>query len=98
MNKDEAGDDRVLANGEAAKVEFGKLLRMAAGTTTADYVFAEEVGRELIHDRGRAALVSAAGRTMSEYVALPPNSKARSDILLRGAEVLGIETRWEGWA
>lgn len=97
MNKDEAGDDRVLANGELAKVAYGRLLREAAGVSVGDWVMSEEERREAVHDQGRAALVRAAGLAMAEYAAMPPGSAARSGVLLRGAEALGIETLWEGW-
>jgi hypothetical protein len=97
VNKDEDGDERRLAGGELAKVAYGQLLRQAAGTSTADYVFAERDVRQVIHDAGRATLVHAAGWDMSAYAALPPVSKARSDVLLKGAAALGIETEWTGW-
>jgi hypothetical protein len=97
MNEDEAGDERVLDGGQLAKAAYARLLREAAGVSVADWVMSEQQRREVIHDQGRAALVHAAGWDVAAYSDLPKVSKARSDVLLRGAEVLDIATDWKGW-
>lgn len=79
------------------RVEYGVLLREASGKTAGDWIFSEEPGRRQIHQNGLMRLIWAAGLSLAQYHALRECSKDRSDVLLRGAEKLGIATVWHGW-
>jgi hypothetical protein len=79
------------------RLNLARLMREAAGVSAADWVFSDGEVRGEIHDRGTRVLVQAAGWDFAEWEGLAENSKARSDILLSGAEKLGIETDWRGW-
>ena len=79
------------------KVLLARMMREAAGVSAADWIFSDGEVRGEIHDRGARALVHAAGWDLAEWEALAEHSKARSDILLSGAEKLGIDTEWKGW-
>jgi hypothetical protein len=80
------------------RIACARLLRVAAGVSAADWVFSSLCEREKIHLSGLVKLVQAAGARLFGYVDLPRCSKARSDVLLKGAAALGIETDWGGWA
>lgn len=86
-----------MADAAVERVRLARLMREAAGVSAADWVFSDEEVRGEIHERGTRVLVQAAGCDFTEWEALPENSKARSDILLSGAEKLFIATEWEGW-
>lgn len=94
---DEVTSDSWLPSGTLARTHYAKLLREAAGSTARDWVMSEPDERRSIHDRGRIRLVHAAGLPMALWRALPPLSRARSRVLLRGARKLGIITEWKGW-
>jgi len=53
--------------------------------------------REYLLARGQMILISASGVHRKTFYALPARIRAQSVILLRGAEVLGIDTAWGGW-
>jgi hypothetical protein len=78
-------------------VRYANLLRSAYGITAQQYEALDFEAREHALNRGRLDLVAAAGVTRRAYEAMPRNSKPRSDVLLRGAAVLGIVTDWPGW-
>lgn len=86
-----------MAEDATERVRLARLMREAAGVSAANWVFSDEEVRGEIHDRGTRALVHAADWDLTEWEALAENSKARSDVLLRGAEKLGIATEWGGW-
>ena len=77
--------------------EYVRLLRVACGIDPVQWEYQDQAGREYVLAQGRMALVRASGIRRKTWNALPARSRARSDILLRGAEVLGIDTAWTGW-
>jgi hypothetical protein len=81
-----------------ANAEYVKLLRTAAGIDSRQWERLDYPGREYVLAQGRMALVRASGVHRRTWNALPPRSRARSDILLSGAEALRIDTDWQGWA
>lgn len=85
-----------MADDANGRVSLARLMREAAGVSAADWVFSDGEVREEIHERGTRALVEAAGWSLADWEAL--HSKERSGVLLSGAEKLGIETDWRGWA
>jgi hypothetical protein len=87
-----------MADEAAEKIAFARLRREAAGVSAGDWLFSDEEVREEIHERGMRALVEAAGWDLAKWEALAEYSKERSDVLLSGAEQLGIETGWGGWS
>lgn len=91
--------DHIARGGPADmdRVAFGRMLREAHGASAADWVFSDQAEREAIHAVGLKRLIHAAGLSLATYGALRECSKARSDVLLRGAGALGIETDWRGW-
>ena len=82
---------------EDDRVAYAVLLRRAAGASAGDWVFAEQPGRDAIHVRGLLALVWAAGSRLFAYFDLPPFSPERAQVLLAGADTLGVPTDWKGW-
>lgn len=82
---------------DSDRVLFARLLRYAAGVSTADWVMSEPDEQQAAHVAGLMKLLKAAGGCLFRYVDLPPRSRERSAILLRGAARLGIETPWVGW-
>lgn len=86
-----------MADDVTERVLHARLLREAAGVSTADWIFSDEEVRGEIHDRGTRVLVQAADWDVTEWESLAEKSKARSDVLLSGAEKLGIATEWKGW-
>lgn len=81
----------------AATTAYARLLCDAAGTTPEQFAALGTEGREYVLARGRGALLRAAGVTRRAWRDMPAASAERSAVLLRGAEKLGIETRWGGW-
>jgi hypothetical protein len=77
--------------------EYARLLRTAAGIDPTQWEKLDYPGREYVLAQGRVALVRAAKVSRKTWNALPPRSRARSDILLKGAAVLRIDTDWQGW-
>jgi hypothetical protein len=95
-----AGDewrDKRMGGREPDWIAYARLLREAARCTAADWVMAEQDVRRAVHDAGRLALVKAADLTPYAYGELPEFSRERSDVLLKGAAVLGVATDWRGW-
>lgn len=87
-----------MADDDASgRVSLARLMREAASVSAVNWVFSDGEVRGEIHDRGARALVEAAGWSLAEWEGLPGHSKARSDVLLSGAEKLGIFTDWAGW-
>lgn len=84
-------------HGDSDRVLFARLLRYAAGVGTADWVMSEPDEQLAAHITGLMRLLRAAGGGLFRYVDLPPRSRERSAILLKGAARLGIETPWVGW-
>jgi hypothetical protein len=82
----------------ALNVAYASLLRDAAGLTAEQYQALGFEAREHVLGRGRMALLKASGVSRRAYMAIPRNSKGRSDVLLAGAAKLGISTDWPGWA
>jgi hypothetical protein len=82
----------------SANAEYARLLRVAAGTDITQWERLDYPGREYVLAQGRMALVRAAKVSRKTWNALPPRSRARSDILLKGAAALRIDTDWHGWA
>jgi hypothetical protein len=81
------------------RVAYATLLRAAAGASAGDWVFARgQRERDDIHLRGLLALVWATGCRLFAYFDMPPFSPARAEVLLAGAERLGVSTDWKGWA
>lgn len=80
------------------RVMYARLLREAARCPVVQWVMSEWEERRAILNAGLRRLLRAAGVRLANWCQLPPFSKARSDILLRGAEALGIATEWPGWA
>jgi hypothetical protein len=80
-----------------AQAEYARLLRTAAGIDPMQWEVLDYPGREYVLAQGRLALVRASGVSRKTWNALPPRSLARATILLRGAEVLRIDTDWRGW-
>jgi hypothetical protein len=89
---------RALSAQLAAQAEYARLLRTAAGIDPMQWEVLDYPGREYVLSQGRLALVRASGVSRKTWNALPPRSLARAAILLRGAEVLRIDTDWRGWA
>jgi hypothetical protein len=82
----------------AVNVAYAHLLRDAAGVAPEKYEAASFEAREYALAQGRLALLKAARCSRKAWNAMPRNSKQRSDVLLKGAARLGIETGWPGWA
>jgi hypothetical protein len=80
-----------------ANAEYARLLRTAAGIDSHQWGLLDYPGREYVLAQGRMALVRASGVRRKTWNALPPRSRARSDILLSGAAALRIDTDWAGW-
>jgi hypothetical protein len=78
--------------------EYTRLLRVAAGIDSRQWDQLDYPGREYVLAQGRIALVRAAKVSRKTWNALPARSRARSDILLKGAAALRIDTDWQGWA
>jgi hypothetical protein len=87
-----------LLNTLSGNVAYAKLLRDACGIDPSQWEVLDIGGREYVIAQGRLALLKAARTSRRVWEALPPYSPQRSDVLLRGARVLGIETTWAGWA
>jgi hypothetical protein len=83
--------------GDGDRVMFARLLRTASDTSVGDWVMSEQDDRDAAHVAGLVRLVVAARARLFAYVDLPPRSRARSAVLLRGAARLGIDTNWKGW-
>jgi hypothetical protein len=81
-----------------ANAEYVRLLRTAAGIDSRQWEQLDHPGREYVLAQGRVFLVRAARVSRKTWNALPPRSRARSDILLKGAAALRIDTDWQGWA
>ena len=79
------------------RIAYATLLRTAAGVSAGDWVMSEQPERIAIHVRGLLALIWAAGCRLFAYFDMPPFSAARSEVLLTGAEKLGVFTEWDGW-
>jgi hypothetical protein len=95
-----AGDewrDKRMGGGPEQWIAYARLLREAAEVSAGNWVFADAAGRRAIHALGRVALVKAADLSLVAYMALPEFSRERSDVLLKGAAVLGVATDWRGW-
>jgi hypothetical protein len=98
MTEDEADLLRELRCGPADdRVAMARLLREASGTSVADWVMSEIGERTAAWLGGLFRLVRAAGASLFAYFDAAPWSRARSDVLLAGAEALGIATDWVGW-
>lgn len=79
------------------RVELAQLLRRASGVSAANWVMSEMYERTAAWLAGLVRLVRAAGASVFAYFDAPPWSRARSDVLLAGAQALGIATGWRGW-
>jgi hypothetical protein len=82
----------------SANVAYMNLLRTAAGTDPSQWEVLDTSGREYVLGQGRALLLKAAGVSRKAWDALPARGGQRSAVLLKGAERLGIDTDWCGWA
>lgn len=78
-------------------VRYAYLLRDAAGVTAEQWAALDFEARERVMSKGCSFLRTAARVSNKRWNDMPCNSKQRSDVLLRGAAELGIETRWPGW-
>jgi hypothetical protein len=79
------------------RVEFAQLLRKASGMSAADWVMCESRERTAAWLAGLVRLVRAARASVFAYFDAPLWSRERSDVLLAGAQSLGIATGWRGW-
>jgi hypothetical protein len=78
--------------------EYAHLLVRAARVDLADWqAMAPGRPKEQVLSDGRRNLVRAVGVTMAQYEALPGHGRARSNVLLAGAALMGIATTWPGW-
>lgn len=91
--------DHVACDGKPADTEdeYTRLLRVAAGIDPMRWAVADGATRRYVLAQGRVLLVRASGVGRRTWNALPDRCRAQSVILLRGAEVLGIDTTWAGW-
>jgi hypothetical protein len=81
-----------------AQAEYCRLLRTAAGIDSMQWEKLDHPGREYALAKGRMALLRAAKVSRRAWNAMPAYSDQRSAVMLKGAEALGIDTRWAGWA
>lgn len=82
---------------ETDRIGYARLLRSAAGSTARDWVMSDQPDRDAIHLRGLLALIWAAGVRLFAYFDLPAFSPARAQVLLAGADRMGLATDWAGW-
>lgn len=82
---------------EDDRVAYATLLRRASGASAGDWVFSDQRERDAIHVSGLLALVWATRCRLFAYFDMPPFSPSRAEVLLAGAERLGIATDWDGW-
>ena len=73
------------------------LLRRDTAVHPAQWVQLDSSDREYVLRRGAMILIRAAGVRNKTWKALPAHGREQSDILLRGAEALGVHTGWAGW-